>query len=64
MQKKKKEKIMNLISYIKKINDKIKEFDEMATNPFTNPDFEYNPFKNAFSQTYVWLDDENSKNTY
>mgnify|MGYP004593112261 FL=1 len=49
---------MNLYKYFKVILNKITCFDCKAVNPFTSKDFHYNPFDNAFNQTYVWLEKE------
>ena len=52
---------MNLYKYFKVILNKITCFDCEAVNPFTRKDFHYNPFDNAFNQTYVWLEKEKNK---
>lgn len=54
---------MNIKSYINKIKDKVKHYDKNAQNPFFKSQFEYNPFQDAFCQTYIWIEpDENSEN--
>lgn len=52
---------MNLYKYFKVILNKIINFDCKASNPFTNKNFRYNPFNNAFNQTYVWIESKNNK---
>ena len=52
---------MNLYKYFKIILNKITNFDCKAINPFTNKNFQYNPFDNSFNQTYVWLESEKNK---
>ena len=49
---------MNFYNYFKIILREIVDFDNKAINPFINKNFNYNPFKNAFNQTYVWIEKE------
>ena len=46
---------MNL-RYFKILINKTKEYDKKATNPFLETNFEYNPFKTIYEQTYIWID--------
>ena len=47
-------------SYIDKIREKANELNKMAQNPFIRTT-SYNPFENAFSQTYVWVEKNRDK---
>ena len=49
---------MNFREYIKQINLKVNKLDKFAKNPITDKNFSYNPFENALSQTYVWIENE------
>ena len=42
--------------YLNIIFKKIKKYDKYASNPFLNKDFEYNPFKSIYEQTYIWVE--------
>lgn len=44
------------IRYFKLLIKKTKKYDKKATNPFLNQNFEYNPFKSIYEQTYIWVD--------
>ncbi|MBQ8635056.1 hypothetical protein IJ425_02765 [bacterium] len=48
---------MNL-RYFKLLLKKSQKYDKKATNPFINKDFEYNPFKSIYEQTYIWVTKE------
>lgn len=48
---------MNL-KYFKILMKKSEKYNKKATNPFTNKDFEYNPFKSVYEQTYIWVTKE------
>ncbi|MBR3605295.1 MAG: hypothetical protein IKL52_04630 [Candidatus Gastranaerophilales bacterium] len=37
---------------------KTKKYDKKATNPFLEANFEDNPFKNIYEQTYIWVTKE------
>ena len=49
---------MSILQIMEQISNKIKELDKKATNPFINKKKEYDPFKSAFNQTYVWIEEE------
>lgn len=49
---------MNFGEYVKQVKLKINKLDKFAQNPILNKDFSYNPFQNALSQTYVWIERE------
>lgn len=51
---------MNL-RYFKTLLKKIEMYDKKATNPFLNNEFENNPFKNIYEQTYLWVTKESAK---
>ena len=48
---------MNL-KYFNILIKKSEKYNKKATNPFTNKDFEYNPFKSVYEQTYIWVTKE------
>ena len=48
---------MNL-RYFKNIAKQVKNYDKKATNPFLNNQFENNPFKTIYEQTYFWITKE------
>lgn len=50
---------MNIKEQFAKIIEKLNKLDQSAKNPFLNSDFSTNPFKDAFSQTYVWVEHDN-----
>ena len=50
--------------YIQKIKNKIKKLDKIAQNPFTDYMHNYNPSSNYFTQTYVWIEEDNKKNLF
>ena len=45
--------------YFKTLLKKVKEYDKNATNPFLKNEYEYNPQKNIYEKTYIWV--ENNK---
>ena len=47
-----------MLKYMKFLLHKTKKYDKKATNPFINNDFEYNPFKSIYEQTYIWVEKE------
>ena len=51
------EVIMN-IEYFKKIIKNVEKYDKKATNPFLQNQFENNPFKSIYEQTYIWVTKE------
>ena len=51
-------KKMNFGEYVKQVKLKMHKLDEFAKNPILDKDFSYNPFQNALSQTYVWIERE------
>ncbi len=51
---------MNL-RYFKTLLKKMEMYDKKATNPFLNNEFENNPFKNIYEQTYLWVTKESAK---
>lgn len=53
---------MKIKDYFKNINNRVKQMDSKAQNPFTHYDYSYNPFKSAFKQTYIWIEKERKKN--
>ena len=44
--------------YIKLLIKKTNRYDKKATNPFLNNQFENNPFKSIYEQTYIWITKE------
>lgn len=44
--------------HLKKIIKKVKNYDKQATNPFLEHQFENNPFKSIYEQTYIWITKE------
>ncbi len=48
---------MNIKEYINKIKSKINILNKYAKNPFVDESLSYNPFKSAFTHTYVWVED-------
>lgn len=52
---------MNIKDYFYKLNNKSKEINKNARNPFLERDFAYNPFLGAIEQTYIWIESKNSK---
>ena len=49
---------MNL-RYFKFLIKKTEKYHKKATNPFLNNNFEYNPRKSIYEQTYIWVTKEN-----
>lgn len=54
---------MNFKEFLKKTNKKVKKLEEKAKNPFIESSFAYNPFINAFEQTYIWVE-RNSRHKF
>ena len=52
---------MNL-RYFEKIIKNVENYDKKATNPFLNNQFENNPFKTIYEQTYIWITKERDWN--
>ncbi len=52
---------MGIKEYFIILNKKMKKYDKNAKNPFLEYNYAYNPFKSAISQTYVWVEQENTK---
>lgn len=46
------------LKYFKFLLKKTEKFNKKATNPFLSKDFEYNPFKSIYEQTYIWVTKE------
>jgi len=46
----------NMKKYVNILIKKTKKYDKYAKNPFLDKDFEYNPFKSIYEQTYIWVD--------
>ncbi len=55
----KKGEVMNVREYFINVNKKAKELNKKAKNVMTEPNFKYNPFMGAFTQTYAWIEKEN-----
>ena len=36
----------------------MQELDEKAQNPFISDKAEYNPFRDSFNRTYVWIEED------
>jgi len=49
---------MNIKEQFERILEKLNKLESSAQNPFLRTDFSANPFKDAFSQTYVWVEDD------
>lgn len=41
-----------------KIIKNVENYDKKATNPFLEKQFENNPFKSIYEQTYLWVTKE------
>lgn len=41
--------------YFNILKKKVEQYDRKATNPFLNNQFENNPFKSIYEQTYIWV---------
>jgi len=50
--------LMNIKEQFERILEKLNKLESSAQNPFLRTDFSANPFKDAFSQTYVWVEDD------
>jgi len=48
-----------LFRKIKILLNKVNKYDKKAQNPFLKGDFEYNPFKSIYEQTYIWIEKNN-----
>jgi hypothetical protein len=44
--------------HVKTIIKKVEKYDKKATNPFLERQFENNPFKSIYEQTYIWVTKE------
>ena len=44
------------LRYFKILLNKAEKYNKKATNPFLNSDFEQNPFKSIYEQTYIWIE--------
>ena len=38
---------------------KAEKYNKKAQNPFLSKEFEYNPFKSIYEQTYIWIEKKN-----
>ena len=47
---------MDILKYLYNLKEDVKKYDKNAQNPFCKP--ENNPFCDGFSQTYVWVEKE------
>ena len=52
---------MSILQMMEQISRRLKELDRKATNPFISKNKDYDPLKNAFNQTYVWIEEEKDK---
>ncbi|GBF23668.1 hypothetical protein tpqmel_1072 [Candidatus Gastranaerophilus sp. (ex Termes propinquus)] len=54
---------MNLKEHFAHIIEKLHKQADNVEHPFVSTEFNSNPFKDAFSQTYVWVevDEENTE---
>ncbi|MBQ8848384.1 MAG: hypothetical protein IJ003_05515 [Candidatus Gastranaerophilales bacterium] len=43
-------------NFFKILLKKAEKYNKKATNPFLNNQFEYNPFKSIYEQTYLWIE--------
>lgn len=50
------------IRFLKLCLKKADKYNKKATNPFLEQNFEHNPFKNIYEQTYIWIEKENKTN--
>lgn len=48
------------LKYFKILLKKVKNYDKKATNPFLKGEYENNPFKSIYEQTYLWITKENN----
>lgn len=56
-------KVMNIMSYIKHIKDKVESINSAVENPIYSQQDNYNPFYRNSNKTYVWVDkDEEESN--
>lgn len=44
--------------HLKIIIKKVEKYDKKAANPFLEHQFENNPFKSIYEQTYIWVTKE------
>jgi len=51
--------MMNIQEYLYNLKEKVKKYDKNAQNPFF--EFGNNPFSESFSQTYVWVENDDDK---
>ena len=47
-----------MLRYMKFLLHKTEKYNKKATNPFINNDFQYNPFKSIYEQTYIWVEEK------
>lgn len=47
-----------IIKYMDIMIKKMNKYDKKAKNPFLEANFDYNPFKSIYEQTYIWVDDK------
>lgn len=50
-----------MLKFMKFLLHKTEKYNKKATNPFISNDFEYNPFKSIYEQTYIWVEKESAK---
>lgn len=46
----------NIKKYFKVLNEKMKQYDKKAKNPFLEYNYAHNPFKSAVYETKVWVE--------
>ncbi len=50
-----------MIKYFSILLKKMHRYDKKASNPFLS-NYEYNPFKSIYEQTYVWTENSSKNN--
>ncbi len=47
---------MNIQEYLNNLREKVRKYDKDAKNPFLESQSVTNPFRESFSQTYIWVE--------
>jgi len=45
-----------IYKFVFKAEKYTKKYNKNAQNPFLKRNFEYNPYKNLYEQTYIWIE--------
>ncbi len=49
-------KMERIKSLFKNLSLETEKYNKNAKNPFLENNFEYNPFKSIYEQTYIWVE--------